>query len=228
MVFHALYTYELPMLEYKGLGEGKTFNVSQKHIGSRWILVEECINSYNFECCVGIIYGHNNRAERYELFEEIKHRVMTINKPLLLMGNFNVIFHTRERIGSFRCDRSMTEFSKWIIDLGLIDIPLHGVKFTWRRNASKSRIDKGLCCNEWLRKFPNLALLGLSRSSSDHNPLLLTMEDRKNWEQVENPEGPPQNMKKENFDLMDNKITELESVVHGLKRTSDVRDLNDM
>ena len=159
----------------------KTFNVSQKHIGSRWILVEECINSYNFECCVGIIYGHNNRAERYELFEEIKHRVMTINKPLLLMGNFNVIFHTRERIGSFRCDRSMTEFSKWIIDLGLIDIPLHGVKFTWRRNASKSRIDKGLCCNEWLRKFPNLALLGLSRSSSDHNPLLLTMEDRKNW-----------------------------------------------
>ena len=35
-------------------------------------------------------------------------------------------------------------------------------------------------------------------------------------------------MKKENFDLMDNKITELESVVHGLKRTSDVRDLNDM
>ena len=34
--------------------------------------------------------------------------------------------------------------------------------------------------------------------------------------------------RKENFDLMDNRIAELKSVIHGLERTSDVRDLNDM
>ena len=56
--------------------------------------------------------------------------------------------------------------------MGLIDIPLHSLKFTWRRNESKSKLDRGLCCNDWLRKFPNLNMLGLKRSFSDHNPLL--------------------------------------------------------
>ena len=35
----------------------KTFNASNKHTGSRWILLEGCISEYNFECCVGVIYG---------------------------------------------------------------------------------------------------------------------------------------------------------------------------
>ena len=240
----------------------KKFSVSHKHSGSRWILLEGCINSYNFECCVGVIYGYNNRVERHELFEEIKHRVMAMNKPILLMGDFNVILHPGERIGTFRCDRSMREFSEWIVDLGLIDIPVHGVKFTWRRNESRSRIDRGLCCNTWLRKFPNLNMSGLKRSSSNHNPLLLTLEARKNWgpkpfrcydawflnpnfkqflinewrnipnESLQNKlkilKAPLKTWRKENFDLMDNKISELESVIHGLERTSDDRDLNDM
>ena len=159
----------------------KTFYVSNKHSGSRWILLEGRIESHNFECCVGVIYGHNDRVGRYTLFEEIKHKVVAINKPILLMGDFNVVLHSRERVGSFRCDLSMREFSEWIEELGLIDIPLHGLKFTWRRNESKSKLDRGLCCHAWLRRFPNLYMLGLQRSFSDHNPLLLTLETGVNW-----------------------------------------------
>ncbi|XP_057528953.1 uncharacterized protein LOC130807666 [Amaranthus tricolor] len=178
------------------------------------------------------------------------------------MGDFNVILHPYERTRTFRCDRSMREFSEWIVDLGLIDIPLHGVKFTWRRNASKSRIDRGMCCNTWLTQFPNLILFGLSRSSSDHNPLLLTLEDKNNWgpkpfrcydawflnpnfkkflinewqnipnESLQNKlkslKAPLKTWRKEHFDLMDNRIADLESVIHGLESTSDVRNLNDM
>ena len=95
---------------------------------------------------MGVIYGHNDRVGRYALFEEITQLVLAINKPILLLGDFNVILHSGERIGSFRCDRSMREFSEWIVELGLIDIPLHGVKFTWRRNESKSKLDRGMCC----------------------------------------------------------------------------------
>ena len=128
-----------------------------------------------------MIYGHNDRVGRQALFEVIKHRVVAINKPILLMGDFNVILHPGERIGAFRCDLSMRQFLEWIVELGLIDIPLHGVKFTWRRNESKSKPDRGLCCNTWLTKFPNLNMVGLHRSSSDHNPLLLTLEASDNW-----------------------------------------------
>ena len=126
---------------------------------------------------MGVIYGQNDRIERYALFEEIKHTLGSINKPILLMGDFNVVLHVEERIGTFRCNRSMREFSEWITDLNLIDIPLHGMKFTWKRNESKI-------------------------------PL-------KSW-------------RKEHFDLMDNKISELESAIHDLDKIADVRDLNDM
>ena len=129
----------------------KTFNVSNKHSGSRWILLEGCVKNFNFECCVGVIYGHNDRVGRFAMFEELKQLMLAISKPILLLGDFNVVLHPRERIRSFRCDRSMREFSEWIIDLGLIDIPLHGVKFTWRRNESKSKLGRGLCCQAWMR-----------------------------------------------------------------------------
>ena len=53
--------------------------------------------------------------------------------------------------------------------------------YTWRRNESKSRLDRGLYCHTWLRCFPNQILMGLNRSFSDHNPLLLKMEAYSNW-----------------------------------------------
>ena len=159
----------------------KIFSVSSKHSGITWILLEGCINSHNFECCVGVIYEHNDRIGRYALFEELKHNLVAINKPILLIGDFNVVLHSGERIGTSRCDLSIREFSEWIVYLGLIDIPLHGVKFTWRRNESKSKLDRGLCCHAWLKKFLNLNMLGLKRSFSDHNPLLLSLEACNNW-----------------------------------------------
>ena len=73
-----------------------TFKVSNKFSESRWILLEGCISRHNFECCVGVIYGHNDRMGRYALFEEIKHMVVTINKPILLMGDFNFMLHAGE------------------------------------------------------------------------------------------------------------------------------------
>ena len=115
------------------------------------------------------------------MFEEIKLRVACINKPILLLGDFNVTLHARERTGPFRCDRSINDFSKWISDMRLIDLPLHGLTFTWRRNESKSRLDRALCCHTWLVSFPHLRLQELHRSFSDHNPLLLSMETCSNW-----------------------------------------------
>ena len=130
------------------------------------------------------------------------------------------------------------------------------------RNESKIRIDKGLCCNTWLRKFPSLNMVGLKRSSSDHNPLLLMLEARSNWgpkpfrcfdawflnpnfkqflinewrsipnESLQNKlkilKAPLKTWKKKNFDHMDDKISELEAVIHVLEKTSDDRDLNVM
>ena len=159
----------------------QSFNALVTHTGSRWILIEGCLLNHNFECCIGVIYGHNDRLRRLAMFDEIKNKVENINKPLLMLGDYNVILHPGERTETATCFRSMEDFSSWINNLRLLDIPLHGVRFTWRRNESKSRLDRALCNHEWLTKFPSLNLLGMSRSVSDHNPLPLSMEMCNNW-----------------------------------------------
>ena len=74
------------------VGDKQTFNASVKHTGSRWILIEGCINKYNFECCVGVMYGHNDRLGRFAMFEELKEKAESINKPTycleILMSRF--------------------------------------------------------------------------------------------------------------------------------------------
>ena len=121
-----------------------SFSASTKHGGNRWILVEGSMVKENFQCCIGVIYGHNDRVQRLTMFHEFQQRAGSINKPLLVMGDFNVVLHSGERTGLSLCAQSMQEFSRWINDSNLIDIPLHGLKFTWRRNQSKSKLDRVL------------------------------------------------------------------------------------
>lgn len=66
-------------------------------------------------------------------FVALKNLLQSINKPVLLLGYFNVVLCQSERISMFRCVSSMNDFSNWIQELSLIDLPLHGLKFTWRR-----------------------------------------------------------------------------------------------
>lgn len=153
--------------------DSSKFAVSNSHIGARWILLEGQMIEKNFDCCIAVVYGPNDRVERHTFFMDLKTIIQSISKPVIIIGDFNVILYTSERVDSFYCSLSMQDFSNWIQDLGLIDIPLHRIKFTRRRNESKSKLDKAFCCNNWLRAFPNMRLEGLNRSISDHNPLIL-------------------------------------------------------
>ena len=158
-----------------------SFCASITHVENRWILIEGSMIKENFECCIGVIYGNNDRIGRLTMFDEFQQKARNVNKPMLVMGDFNVVLHSGERTGVNSCVRSMQDFSTWINNLHLIDIPLHGIKFTWRRNDSKSRLDRVLCDHDWLTKFPDMILTGLCRSFSDHNPLLLQMKEGVNW-----------------------------------------------
>ena len=105
-------------------------------------------------------------------------------------------------------------------------------------------------------------MVGLKRSFSDHNPLMLSLEVSNNWgpkpftcydawflnskckgylinewrnipneslhNKLKSLKAPLKSWRKENFDHMDNKISELESAIHELDKITDERDLNDM
>ncbi|XP_057425790.1 uncharacterized protein LOC130719169 [Lotus japonicus] len=69
----------------------------------------------------------------------------------------------------------MTEFNRFIDDLEVMDVPLHGRKFTWfgPNGQSMSRLDRFLVSDGWTNHWPHCFQSVLVRDISDHCPLLL-------------------------------------------------------
>ena len=62
-------------------------------------------------------------------------------------------------IGSTAFTAAMREFSDFILEQGLIDLPLEGGIFTWsnsREVSSKARLDRFLFSADWEDKFPTI------------------------------------------------------------------------
>lgn len=68
---------------------------------------------------------------------------------------------SHERVSLSRISQSMTKFIGWFNVMHLIDIPLKGSKFNWRRNNFKSKIDRGLSEGVWLQQFPDMSMVEL-------------------------------------------------------------------
>ena len=71
---------------------------------------------------------------------------------------------------------TMHAFSDFIVDLGLMDIPLEGGLFTWSNNrevAAKSIIDRFLFSSDWAGHFGLVNLRRLLQLLSNHFPILL-------------------------------------------------------
>ncbi|XP_057451864.1 uncharacterized protein LOC130743648 [Lotus japonicus] len=103
-----------------------------------------------------------------------------------LAGDFNAVRSPDERrgaAGALNSHRLEThEFNSFIADMELLDVPLAGRKFTWRRpnNRAQSRIDRFLVSHEWSSLWPDCSQLVLQRDVSDHCPILLRQKFQ-NW-----------------------------------------------
>lgn len=69
----------------------------------------------------------------------------------------------------------MEDFNDFIGEAKLIDLPLHGGRFTWYKpnEQCKSRLDRMMINCEWEVEWPASFHIGIQRSVSDHCPLIL-------------------------------------------------------
>ena len=113
------------------------------------------------------VYGPNSNRDRRLLWEELAGIHYWWNVPWYIVG-----------ANSF--SSAMLDFSDFIFDHNLIDLPLEGGIFTWSNSrvmASWSRLDRFLLSSDLEEHFPNIRQKRLHRLLSDHFPILLEGEN---------------------------------------------------
>lgn len=80
-------------------------------------------------------YGPHIVAKKRTPWSELMNVKNNHDISLIVMGDFNEIKCLEERLGCLNATRNMGEFVKWINDMELIDMPLNGHMFTWRRGS---------------------------------------------------------------------------------------------
>ncbi|WMV14273.1 hypothetical protein MTR67_007658 [Solanum verrucosum] len=101
----------------------------------------------------------------------------SLNGPWIVCGDFNITRYPSERTNCHRLSGAMEEFSSCIEELQLVDPPLLGGSFTWRRgedHSCASRIDRISHCAEWGDNFTHIKQSCLPKMASDHNPIILS------------------------------------------------------
>jgi hypothetical protein len=127
----------------------------------------------NFTWAFARVYGPNLDPLCRSLWDELAGLLSLWDLPWCIGGDFNVIRFPCERSGAAHISSAMTEFSGFILEHELMDLPLAGGSFTWTNLSSWSRLDKFLVSPNWEAKYPGLIQKRLPRLCSDHFPILL-------------------------------------------------------
>ncbi|KAH9287928.1 hypothetical protein KI387_032045, partial [Taxus chinensis] len=98
----------------------------------------------------------------------------------------------------------MDEFVDFVADLNLLDVDLHGNKYTWtNRRLGKEliqvRLDRALISTSWILN-QDFHLSSLPRIGSDHNPIALNLL---NWTKPIRSSFKFENMWMEHDDIYD-------------------------
>lgn len=92
----------------------EAFKVSNRYKGTTWIILEGVLIRENWEGCIGLVYPSYDEGERTLMYEEITNSLQSLNRPCMLMGDFNEVVNIENRRGQTRITNSMIQFKDFI------------------------------------------------------------------------------------------------------------------
>ena len=104
-----------------------------------------------------IVYGSNCGIKRSLLWKEIFDlKGQAVAKPWLIVGDFNVV---KEKSMDGKVFEN--EFSRWILEIKMLDHPYVGSLLTWSNKREGDgfltrKLDRALVNDQWLSTFPKL------------------------------------------------------------------------
>ncbi|XP_060182971.1 uncharacterized protein LOC132612916 [Lycium barbarum] len=127
-----------------------------------------------------MIYAKCEALERISLWDNLYNLDDQMEVPWLVGGDFNVIIHEDEKIGGLPVyPYEYEDFAFYVNSSELFEVSFKGSLFTWwngraGRDCIFKRLDRMLTNSKLQDWFGHMEVEHLSRTGSDHAPLLLT------------------------------------------------------
>jgi exonuclease III len=154
--------------------------VSSPSLGLNHVTVKVALTSApSFSWWLTSVYGPQPNAEKVAFLNNLHSLRPPLSGPWMLCGDFNLIYQATDKNNGHLSRRMMGRFRRFLNDLELLELHLHGRPFTWsneRTHPALERIDKVFVSPDWELLFPSSSLQAIYSRCSDHSPLLLSLE----------------------------------------------------
>ncbi|XP_021863898.1 uncharacterized protein [Spinacia oleracea] len=126
------------------------------------------------------IYAHNSQHERVSLWKDLCTLAGNINGAWIMMGDFNCVLNTDERVGSAVRLNEIQDFQNCVNCCGTEDAKLNGNFFTWNNKQQGSRrvfskLDRVMINHDWCTQFPNTEVCFKNEGYFDHCPGIISV-----------------------------------------------------
>lgn len=125
------------------------------------------------------VYAPSDHRLSPDFLLELRDLYSTISGPWMTADDFNLIRSPNEKSND-NFDASLADaFNTTVHDLLLLELPLLDRLFTWsnkRDSPVLARLDRVFFNGDFEVAIPNTTLTSLSHATSDHTPLLITMD----------------------------------------------------
>jgi mannosylglycoprotein endo-beta-mannosidase len=117
------------------------------------------------------VYGPQDNQAKIQFLQELRDVRVQCTGPWMVAGDFNLIYKDEDKNNSNLNRAMMGRFRRWIEDMAVNEIPLHGRKFTWSSSSSNAsptlvRLDRVFCSLDWEEMFPDCLLLSAASDDS--------------------------------------------------------------
>ncbi|GJV75556.1 cytochrome P450 [Tanacetum coccineum] len=151
------------------------FHMTSSIIGDGFLALTGKWLSIDIDCLFIVVYAPQALNRKKKLWLDIKALVQSQNCLSVVMGDFNEVRNENERLGSHFCRRSASVFNEFILSVGLLDLPMGGMRFTQMNTLGLklSKIDRILVSKHLIDRWLNSHTLALTKEFSDHSPIIL-------------------------------------------------------
>ncbi|XP_058741766.1 uncharacterized protein LOC131614157 [Vicia villosa] len=124
-------------------------------------------------------YGFPERGRRKLAWDMLRDLRDMSDNPWCIIGDFNDLLSQEDKRGiHLHLNWLCNGFRNAVEECNLTDISIEGYQFTWTKSRGtphmiEERLDRAMATTQWLELFPNVRLLNLPASHSDHNPIIL-------------------------------------------------------